>query len=400
MKTLYLCYFGLREPLVQTQVLPYLRELVKGGVEVNLLTFEPNWRNGWSREERGEWRARLLDEGIHWRALAYHKRPSLPATLYDTLAGAGLAAWLVWRHKIDALHARAHIPLLMGAMAKLVTGCKLVFDIRGLMANEYADAGVWAEQSAVFRAIKFVEKLGIKHADQLVVLTHRLRDLLVERQQIPASKIEVIPCCTEQPRTSAPNRAEDDSYEVIYAGSVTGLYLLEEMAQFFLTLQQRQPHAVLRILTGANRAEVAARLQSAGLNEESFLVMSARPAEVPSYLRRARLGLSFRKSTFSQIAASPTKIPEYLAAGIPVVCNAGVGDMDQLIEQNNVGAVITNLSHAGYARAIWQLELLARDPDLARRCRATARRHFDLEEIGGAGYRRVYAKLLDNAPAA
>ena len=31
---LYICYFGLREPLVQTQVLPYLREerivLVKG----------------------------------------------------------------------------------------------------------------------------------------------------------------------------------------------------------------------------------------------------------------------------------------------------------------------------------------------------------------------------------
>jgi len=31
-KTLYICYFGLREPLVQTQVLPYLREIGKGGV--------------------------------------------------------------------------------------------------------------------------------------------------------------------------------------------------------------------------------------------------------------------------------------------------------------------------------------------------------------------------------
>ena len=38
-RTLYLCYFGLREPLVQTQVLPYLRELVAGGVRVSLLTF-------------------------------------------------------------------------------------------------------------------------------------------------------------------------------------------------------------------------------------------------------------------------------------------------------------------------------------------------------------------------
>jgi hypothetical protein len=36
-KTLYLCYFGLREPLVQTQVRPYLRELARDGVEVYIL---------------------------------------------------------------------------------------------------------------------------------------------------------------------------------------------------------------------------------------------------------------------------------------------------------------------------------------------------------------------------
>ncbi|HEX7175235.1 MAG TPA: hypothetical protein VF240_08130, partial [Pyrinomonadaceae bacterium] len=34
--TLYLCYFGLREPLVQTQVLPYLRQLVAAGAVVHL----------------------------------------------------------------------------------------------------------------------------------------------------------------------------------------------------------------------------------------------------------------------------------------------------------------------------------------------------------------------------
>ena len=39
---LYICYFGLREPLVQTQVLPYLRELARGGVRMSLLTFEPD----------------------------------------------------------------------------------------------------------------------------------------------------------------------------------------------------------------------------------------------------------------------------------------------------------------------------------------------------------------------
>ena len=41
MNTLYICYFGLREPLVQSQVVPYLRELAASEIQPTLLTFEP-----------------------------------------------------------------------------------------------------------------------------------------------------------------------------------------------------------------------------------------------------------------------------------------------------------------------------------------------------------------------
>ncbi len=50
--TLYLCYFGLREPLVQTQVLPYLREIKKiDDLKVSLLTFEPDFKEKWTAEQ-------------------------------------------------------------------------------------------------------------------------------------------------------------------------------------------------------------------------------------------------------------------------------------------------------------------------------------------------------------
>ncbi len=64
MRTLYLCYFGLREPLVQTQVLPYLRQLSRSGIDVGLLTFEPNRRASWSRSEAGDWCDRHQADGI------------------------------------------------------------------------------------------------------------------------------------------------------------------------------------------------------------------------------------------------------------------------------------------------------------------------------------------------
>jgi len=86
--TLYICYFGINEPLVQTQVLPYLRQLAASGVRVNLLTFEPGLRKTWTEAEMRKQRELLATDRLSWFCLAYHKSPSLPATLYDIVAGA------------------------------------------------------------------------------------------------------------------------------------------------------------------------------------------------------------------------------------------------------------------------------------------------------------------------
>ncbi|MGB8508943.1 MAG: hypothetical protein WCD76_11085, partial [Pyrinomonadaceae bacterium] len=104
-RTLYLCYFGLREPLVQTQVLPYLRQLAGGGVAVSLLTFEPQLKERWTREELEAMKARLAGEGVRWFQLPYHKSPSALATGYDIIAGAREAVRLARRHGINVLHA-------------------------------------------------------------------------------------------------------------------------------------------------------------------------------------------------------------------------------------------------------------------------------------------------------
>ena len=394
-RTLYICYFGLREPLVQTQVLPYLRTLAAGGLGVHLLTFEPEMPRNWSAAELANERARLAEEGISWSALPYHKRPSVPATLYDIAAGARAAVRLMREHDIKVIHARAHIPLAMALIAQRATGCALIFDLRGLMAEEYADAGVWADGSLKFRAIKKLERAGLRRADQVIVLTHAMRDWLTNHNLAEADKIEVIPCCVDFSRYGDEHEHEPtaERFEVIYAGSVTGLYLLEEMARFFLALRAREPKAFFRILTTSPPEEAAARLQQAGLALDDFWIGKVSAAEVPRYLRGARVGLSFRKPTFSQVAASPTKIPEYLAAGLPVVSNAGIGDVDDLLERERVGVVVRDFTDAEFARAADAAYALANDASLSARAVAVARSYFDLQTVGGKGYANVYSRL-------
>src|SRR5262245_11435459 len=173
MRTLYLCYFGLRAPLTQPQVLPYLRELSRSRIATRLLTFEPGWRRSWSDEERRVWRERLREDGIEWEALAYHKKPSALATLYDILVGAGAAVRLARRERIEVLHARSHIPLVMALLARRLCGAKIIFDIRGLVADEYVDAGLWRTAGPGYRGTKWVGRNGIGQGGHNVLLTGR-----------------------------------------------------------------------------------------------------------------------------------------------------------------------------------------------------------------------------------
>jgi glycosyltransferase involved in cell wall biosynthesis len=136
-----------------------------------------------------------------------------------------------------------------------------------------------------------------------------------------------------------------------------------------------------------------------GLDEGDFWVGAVPASAVPSFLRRARLGISFRKPTFSQIAASPTKIPEYLAAGLPVVSNAGIGDTDELLESEVVGVVVHDLNAEGYAAAASQVLALTREPGMKERCARVARERFDLVKIGGARYRKVYQRISEQIAA-
>ena len=154
MKLLYICYFSLREPLVETQVLAYLRQLADDGHQIWFMSFEPGWPDSWSDTEKQATQARLAASGIQWIALKYHKRPSLPATMWDIAVGAWFARRLARREGLQVIHGRAHVASAMGALARWKKPQKLIFDIRGFNPEEYVDAGRWKAGGLKFRLMK------------------------------------------------------------------------------------------------------------------------------------------------------------------------------------------------------------------------------------------------------
>ncbi len=414
-KTLYVCYFGLREPLVQTQVLSYLREIKKGGTAVSILTFEPNPQGTWTPEQINTEKEKLALEGIEWNFLTYHKRPSAPATLYDVLCG----AFYVWRkarrEKIDVIHARVHTPAMMGALAKkFIAGKKpkLLFDIRGFFPEEYTDAGVWKADGWLYKSVKRIEKWLLKEADGFVVLTERARGILFPESaengfDRSGRPVEVIPCCVDLNRFDAAteiSRREmrqklniGERFALVYVGSFGGWYLTQETADFYGELKQRKPDAFALILTQSKPEMIEPLLRARGYSDTDFFIQKVQPAEIPLYLSAADAAVSFIKPCYSKQASSPTKNAEYLACGLPLVVNGGVGDTTELTTADNVGVVIEKFSTEGYRAALENLDKLLEDKaELALRCRTSAAERFDLLKVGGTRYRRLYRKLLQS----
>ena len=413
LKTLYVCYFGLREPLVQTQVLSYLREIKKDGTRVSILTFEPNPQGTWTPDEIKTEKEKLAAEGIEWNFLTYHKRPSAPATLYDVLCG----AFFIWRkarrEKLDVIHARVHTPAMMGALAKkFMAGRKpkLLFDIRGFFPEEYTDAGVWKEDGWLYKSVKRIEKWLLKEADGFVVLTERARGILFPESaengfDAAGRPVEVIPCCVDLERFGAAtedSRREirqklniGDRFALVYVGSFGGWYLTQETADFYGALKQRKPDAFALILTQSKPEMIEPLLRARGYTDKDFFIQKVKPSEIPLYLSAADAAVSFIKPCYSKQASSPTKNAEYLACGLPLIVNGGVGDTTELTEADGTGVVIENFSPEGYRNALEKLDKMLEDKAaLAEKCRASARKRFDLFTVGGERYRRLYRNLL------
>ena len=407
-RTLYLCYFGLREPLVQTQVLPYLRQLAAAKIKVYLLTFEPQLRETWSDEELTKQRERLATEGISWFYLPYHKSPSVPATVYDIMAGARLATQLVRRYQIEVMHARSHVPAVIGAWVKRRTGARLIFDIRGFMPEEYVDAGLWPAGGRLYRAAKATERWLLSSADAFVVLTERARNILFPNSADTDERgrpIEVIPCCVDAQRFRSADivAAGDVRRElnlegrrvIVYVGALGGWYLTDEMADFLATAHRQDPRTFSLILTQSSPEMIASRLRALGVNAEDYLIRKVSPSDVPHYLKAADIALSFIKPCYSKQASSPTKIAEFLASGLPIISNAGIGDLDAMIQGDGVGTIVHEFDEAAYLQALSVVNAMRKDAMVAARCRASAVNRFDLSTVGGPRYVRLYHRLME-----
>lgn len=389
---LYISYDGMLEPLGQSQVLAYLERLT-GDARIHLISFEKP--ADWDDEARREaLRERLIENGIAWHPLTYHKTPTLPATLYDIAQGFAVALWLTARHGLRIVHARSYVAALIGWKVKLLTGARLLFDMRGLWADERVDGGLWPAGGRIYRAVKRIERWLLRGADHIVTLTHASKGVIESFPYMAHghAPLTVIPTCADLDRFTPGDGKPPARFTLGYLGSIGTWYLFDEVLASFVELRKHRPDALLLVVNRNEQALVRERVAAAGIPADALEVTAAEHAEVPAQVRRMSAGAAVIRPVFSKIASAPTKLAEYLGCGVPCLGNVDVGDMEAILEGERTGVALREFTPGERARAVEALLALCGDPTTPARCRAVAERLFSVED-GAMQYRAIYRSL-------
>lgn len=396
MNALYVSHTGMTEPLGQSQVIPYLRGLSRAGWGIDIVAFEPHHATA---QDIARVRDQLAGYGLQYRHMQRSPSHSLVVKAREIASALTVAAKSVAASRPRIVHARSYLPALVAdALRTLVPSARFLFDCRGLLADEYADAGHWQRRSFAFHALKLAERRLMRRSDAVVLLTQRIRNWLVDDARLlPATTpVEIVPCCVDLERfqpsrdARAATRAKLEAGErfvLAYSGTLGSWYREDAMAGFFRALRNRVP-ALFLVISHSPTDRLEGLLQAKGIDRTDYRIVRARPHEMPGYLSGADAGVSFIQPSFSKMASSPTKIAEYLAMGLPVVMNRGVGDGDRLLPSPAI--VDAGDMEASQLEDAASALLNVRGTIAAR---SLAEREFCLERVGVTRYRRIYERL-------
>lgn len=404
---LYLSYDGMTDPLGQSQVLPYLAGLSAIGYRFWLISFEKADKFEALRQQISDICER---HHIHWLPQIYHKSPPILSTLYDLQVMYRQAAAIVKAYHIDTTHCRSYLSALVGRRLWQRHKISFLFDMRGFWADERVEGGIWNKENWLYRNIyqffKHQERNFLLDAQHIITLTHKAVEI-IQQWQIPRPNIpiSVVPCCADT-NLFSPEKYNDEAIQAIrtqlslksndllicYIGSLGTWYMLPEMLDFFTILQQHLPNAHLLLLNNQAYEQQTAQKAIEQRALQQVHILGANYAKVPLYIAASDWGLFFIRPTFAKQASSPVKLGEMLAMDKPIICNAGVGDVDVVLQEYGVGCVVENFNETAYTKIAQQLQAGYRPPDYLMR--TIALRYFSLEK-GVHWYAQIYEQLLE-----
>lgn len=341
---LYLSYDGMTDTLGQSQVLPYIIGLSKKGYQFHLISFEKSDR---FERLRNQIQKICDDNGIIWHPRIYTKKPPLLSTIYDVWIMKSLAYRLHSKNNFSIVHCRSYLSALVGLSMKNKFKTKFLFDMRGFWADERVDGNIWNLKNPIFKVVynffKRKEKKFLLNADHIISLTHNGKGEMLTWEGLKHldEKITVIPCCTDLDLFK-PYARDSNEFTLGYLGSLGTWYMLKEMLITYKNILLEVPNAKFHFLTKDDPNIIINEAKALNLDVSNFIIEECERFNIPFKTRNWNYSIFFILPSYSKKSSSPTKQGELMGMGIPIICNKGVGDVDQIVSESNSGIILAS----------------------------------------------------------
>lgn len=396
-RLLYLSADGLLEPLGFSQVLRVVEGLAQRGWPYDVHSLEKS--KDLQRESRvREVRARLSALGVRWSFDAYLDGGSARAALNNERALVRAAS----STSFAGIHARAYHAGMAAFGAWLSRRTPYLFDARSYWFDERLEEGRWLTSPLRVAVARGIEHQLFARAAGVVTLTElQADDVRGGRFGRPQQRsVTCIPTCADFDDfrlQHAASRVPEEARAALLGrkvlgivGSVNRSYLVDETLELCARVLSQSPHARLLILSG-QRDEYERRLERLRVPPEQVVMTRADHEAMPDWLSLIDWGmLLLNASSPAKRASMPTKLAEFLAAGVRPVQFGCNDEVSSWVRRTGSGFVLEGVDSASLDAAA--RHICAAQPDEATlvRARDAASPHFSLR----AGVERYEQVLL------
>lgn len=355
---------------MDVRVAAEVRAAVAAGFEVDVIALGGESCPGTGAAEGARY-YRLPIDHVHGAGLGTMVKEYLGFTLLAGWKAARLSAGR--RYDIVQVHNPPDFLVLAAAVPRLL-GAPIIFDVHDLASDMFHMRFEGKRGAAVAeRALRSLERYAARAARVVLTVHEPYRRELVARGVDPNKVVVVMNSVDDAALPPPLEPATSNGFVVSYHGTVTPHYgvplIVEAAAQALPSI----PDLAVRIYgSGDAVADVVRRAAALGLEDRVWVsptMLSRR--DVLRAVQPASVGVIPNLPTRLNRFALSTKLLEYVALGVPVVCS----DLPTLREHFSEEEVL--FFEAGNSKALARaLERTAREPEAARdRARAALRRY-------------------------
>lgn len=364
----YVTIDSLSEGVGSSQITPLISHLSKAGLKISLISYEKSSPTN-----------QLVDYfksiGVEWNFRPFGA---------NGLIG-GVERFNNLRREIprtNLIHARSDIPAVSAIYSNQGP---VLWDVRSLWADQKVMIQESLINKSLYKLYRGLENIAASKSSGMSTLTSAVVPILEQRhKRLPELRI-VVPTAVDLDRFKF-NEPIPMKTRALFSGTYNEYYDLE-LSRLFM--EEFGKHTTVE--THWARPEESNKTQ---INVGESKIFPSSQVGMSELIPNYSFGISICKLDAgpSLTAAMPTKIGEFLACGRPIVVNKGLGDMDQFVEEFNIGVILDGTSK-NLVESASKLASQLSDSETPKRCRAAAEKYFNME-VSASKYLDMYASLL------